>query len=202
MKVWIVMGTDAPEYGDSSWIAAVFSSKDLADKYCEVNNQLDSESYSYYVREEVVKDTYDMNTTVKDYYSYFISKEPEKPLEDLWFEYQEIKDWLHLKGVDIDLTEVEKTDNTDVYGYKKHTNSFKYIRDNVSSEIIKELEEVFNSPEYVNCNDDEPEKRIYDKDLYIEEDEDHINVFSVNSYEEARTVAFDLYNKWKKENKT
>ena len=46
-KVYIVMGSDSPCYGHESWVCKVFTDKAMAEKYCEVHNELE-EMYNFY----------------------------------------------------------------------------------------------------------------------------------------------------------
>lgn len=200
-KVYIVIGSDSPQYGDETWVAEVFSEEKLAEKYAEVHNVLDKEMYSYYVLEKNVKTDYDMNTTIKEYYSYYVSKEDDYDFDQgILFEYYEIKQWL-IKNNYISEKELEKVEKNDKtltdYGTSAHLDTAYFIKHNINEDIMKKLIEFINSPEVRWCNDLEPEKRIYDKDLVLEETDEYIQVYSVDSFEIARSEALRLYENWK-----
>lgn len=134
--VYIVMLSDAPQYGHNSWISAVFAKEEDALYYCKIQKQLDPD-YDYYVREEKVIKTYDKTQRVEDYYEYTFNTED---------------------------------------GFPNEENDF---------------------------NDDEPVKRIYDKDLVVNwEDFYEYNtctVYSKNSYQEAKEKAYEEWCKQGKE---
>lgn len=201
-KVYIVMCSDAPSYGDSTWIHAVFSDEVSANKCAEINTALEEENgYSYYVREEEVKSSYDLDTRVVEYYSYFVGKEHlYKDIIELRDIYFELTEYLEDKGyLTEEFKEVEKNDNSQTeWGTKAHKESLSYIKTHLNGEQQKEVLKEMNKPEYRWENDEEPEKRIYKGDLDIEETDDYIQVFSINSFEEAKTTALDFYEKWLK----
>lgn len=199
-KVYIVICSDAPSYGDSTWIHAVFSDKESAEKCAEINSELEEENgYDYYVREEEIRPSYDLNTKVVDYYSYYVGKEPlYKDITELRDIYFELIEYLEDKGyLTEEFKEVEKNDNSKTeWGTKAHKESLSYIKTHLNGEQQQEVLKEMNKPEYRWENDEEPEKRIYKGDLDIEETDDYIQVFSINSFEEAKTTALDLYEKW------
>lgn len=202
-KVYLAMCSDSLEYGDSSFVMAAFTDREMAEKYCSNNNEIDA-GYTYYVKEQDVIKEYDLSSTVRNYYSYFASKDPFKSLEELWYDYREIKEWLEARAC-LNLEELQAIEETDYscndVGAKIYKDCLEYICRNVSSKDKRELEEMLNSPEYINCNDDEPEKRIYTHDIVIEEDDMSVCVYSVNSFEEAKRIALEHYNAWKMENR-
>ena len=53
-----------------------------------------------------------------------------------------------------------------------------------------------NKPEYRYYDDDSTDVKVYKGDLYVDETDDYIEVFSVNSFEEAKNTALQLYEKW------
>lgn len=60
------------EYGDGSLLSAVFKSKKRAEKYCEIQNQLE-EGYSYWINEQEFYDKkVSMKTKIGKYYNYYI----------------------------------------------------------------------------------------------------------------------------------
>ena len=197
-KIYIVMGSDAPMYGDESWVCEVFFDKEKAEKYAEIQNKLEGEMYSYYVIDKEPKEDFDLNTTVKPYYSYYIGKEEPSEFEEL--DYWEVKDYLLTNGLlsEEELTSVEEKDKTlNNVGNRAYREVFSYIKEHLPAIEIEKLVQIFNMPDNRYMNDAETEKRIYTTDLHIEETEDYINAYSVNSYEEARQEALKLYDDWK-----
>ena len=60
------------EWGDGSSLSAVFKSKEKAEKYCEIQNQLE-EGYSYWISEKEFYDKHvSMKTKIGRYYNYYI----------------------------------------------------------------------------------------------------------------------------------
>ena len=111
-KVYIVIGTDAPSYGDSSWVHDVFMDKAMAEKCAEICSNISaSEGNSYYVDEREIK-TYDLDTKTAEYYSYNVNK--EKPFNDILQMtdvYYELVDYLDLPNKKFDFhigTNLEK----------------------------------------------------------------------------------------------
>ena len=196
-KIYLVMESDDC---DSVCAIGAFSDKEKAEKYCELQNKL-SDYYSFYVSDVDFLDDYDVNRDVKPYYSYYIGKEqPNDFNQAIRFDYYEIKEWL-IKNAYInveELKEVEEKDNTlNEVGNPTHLMCGDYIKAHISEDIMKKLLEFDNSPEMQWSNDDETENRIYDQDLVVIDNDDYIQVFSVNSFDEAKKKALELYENWK-----
>lgn len=65
------------EYGDGSHLSAVFKNKKKAEKYCEIQNQLE-EGYCYWVNEQNFYDKHvSMKTKIGKYYNYYIDLDEE-----------------------------------------------------------------------------------------------------------------------------
>ena len=194
-KVYIVIGTDAPSYGDSSWIHDVFLDKAMAEKCAEICSNISaSEGNSYYVDEREIK-TYDLDTKTAEYYSYGVNK--EKPFNDILQMtdvYYELVEYLDLPK---EFEEVErKDDSMTPWGTKSHQKSLEYIKNYLSEDKQKEVIAEMNKPEYRYYDDDSTDVKVYKGDLYVDETDDYIEVFSVNSFEEAKNTALQLYEKW------
>lgn len=196
--VYIVMASE--EFDEGSYVADVFSEKKHAQKYIDIQNELD-DSYAYYMTECVIKSDYNMNASVRGYYSYYVSKEDDFDFnQGIEFDYYEIKQWLiENKYLDKNkLEQIEENDDTlNSAGNKAHIKCGEFIKANIDDNIMKELINFINSPEVKWYNDPEPEKRIYDKDLVLEETDEYIQVYSVDSFEIARSEALRLYENWK-----
>ena len=194
-KVYIVIGTDAPCCGDSSWVHDVFMDKAMAEKCAEVESAIgESCGNSYYVDERELK-TYDLNTKTAEYYSYCVNKEkPYTDIMEMRDVYYDLKEYLDLPA---EFKEVEKQDNTMTdYGTRAYKEALAYIKNHLSEEKQKEVIAEMNKPEHKYYEDESTEMRIYSGDLDIEETDDYIQVYSVNSYEEAKTTALKLWEKW------
>lgn len=195
-KVYIVIGHEGPMYGDNSWVQKVFKSKEQAEKYCDLQNELD-DMHGYYVSEMEVEEL-DLSTRIENYYSYSISKEilsfKQIPMYELKVY---LKSYLTVEQYE-KFEEKEKSD-TDVnkYGARTYKKVFTYLKKVLSEEVIKEIEESYNNPLNNDFNDEETVKRIYDKDLVIDETEDYIEVFSIESFEKAKMEALKLYESFK-----
>ena len=76
---------EVEDYGDSHIIMAVFKDKIKAEKYCEIQEQLDGDHYyNFYVTEETFKDdSFDMDTKVSPYYFYMYEFDEPFNLEEL-----------------------------------------------------------------------------------------------------------------------
>lgn len=199
-KVFIVMGSDAPMYGDETWVVEVFDTKEKAEKYCELYNQIE-DSYSFYVNEQEVKTEIDMNAKVAEYYNYQVGKEilefEELNLSDVK-EYVIYNSYLTEEQIK-ELEEIQKQDKSqNDYGNYCYKECFAYLRKILPKDVIDKVTEKFNKPEEKYYNEpEEKEKRIYTKDLDIEETDDHIQVYSIDSFELAKTEALKLYENWK-----
>ena len=185
---------------DSVCAVGAFTDKEKAEKYSIIQNKL-SDYYSFYVSEVDLLDDYDVNRDIRPYYSYYIGKEPPNDFNQaIRFDYYEIKEWLidnNYINAD-ELNSVEQEDKTlNEVGNPAHLECGEYIKSHISEDIMKELIEFDNIPEMRWDNDEETENRIYDQDIVIIENDTYIQVFSVNSFSEAKEKALELYENWK-----
>lgn len=199
MKAYVIMSSDTCG-SDESWAVGVFKDREKAEKYCKQHSELE-EFYTYWVNElEYLDDEYE-EKEIKSYYYYYVGKEkPESFDVAIQYNYWETKEWLFEHPyIDMNkLEEIEKEDKLlNEVGNLSHKECIKFIKESLNESQIKEIEDYLNTPEirWFN-NSEEIEKRFYDEDLHIEEDDLSINVFSINSYNEARDKAIELYNQW------
>lgn len=200
-KVFIVIRSDAPMYGDETWVAEVFDTEEKAQKYCDLYNEIESGNYSYYIDEKEVQTEIDMDSKVAEYYNYYVGKEI---LEFDELDYSDVQDYVtynsYLTSEQVKtLVEKDKQDQSqNEYGNRSHKEAFNYLKEILPQDVINKVTEKFNEPDERWCNyEDEKEKRIYTKDLDIEETDDHIQVYSIDSFELAKTEALKLYENWK-----
>lgn len=197
--IYIIMVGDT--CGDDSWAVAASQSKEVAEKYADFKNKLEGEDsfYYYWIKEVELIEEF-KEERIESYYNYYVGKEELNDIDDAFsYDYWEIKEFLEEKGFDLtELNEIEKNDTSkNECGNPAHIECIKYLKSKLSEETLKEIVDFSNSPEirWFN-NTDEKENKIYKGDLYVEETEDYIQVFSMNSFDEAKQKAIELYNKW------
>ena len=80
---YLVHRTD--DFGEGHTILAMFKEKQKAEKYCEIQEQLDDNNYyGFYVTKETFKDdSFDMDTKVSPYYFYMYEFDEPFNLEEL-----------------------------------------------------------------------------------------------------------------------
>ena len=72
------------DFGEMHIILAMFRDRRKAEKYCELQEQLDDNYYNFYVTKETFKDdSFDMNTKVSSYYFYMYEFDESFDLEEL-----------------------------------------------------------------------------------------------------------------------
>ena len=196
--IYLIMASDTCG-GDESWVTGYFTKKEDAEKYAELESQL-CEGYTYWVNYIECLDGINLDRVVKPYYSYYVGKELPETLEQLLsWNYWETTEWLKERGLLDGLTEVEANDHTlNEYGNPSHKKCIEYILSNLSDDEKAQLEDYLNTPEMRWDNAEDTENRYYDEDIHIEEDDLSIIVYSINSFNEAKEKALDLYNQWLK----
>ena len=164
MKVYLVMQCDDDGY--NSCPSCVFSTREKAEKYVEVNDKIE-EYYKFYIDKlELDEREIPQDTKVAEYYSYYYGIDP-----------------------------FDKIDETSLQ-------SFLYMSDEeynkLSQEEIKQKLEWANHPDNRWINDpDDKTKRIDDGELTVERNNDGVTVYSKKSFDEAKQVALDMWNKEK-----
>lgn len=165
MKLYLVRQTDG---WDENIIIGTFLNKDKAEKMIQLEQDLQEDDYySFYIDEqETMDDKIQLDSKVVPYFSYTCDvSEHDLPIEEC----EHVLDELGLTRQQFD----EKDEQ-----YQKL--------------ILQEL----SHPDHQFCNDCmETTRRIYDKDLYIDENCSTVTVYSINSYEEARNKALELWSK-------
>ena len=198
MKVYLCMQSDNPCCGSHSWVVDAFKNEADAEAFCEVQGQLD-EMNSYYVNEIDVKESYE-KTEVRPYYSYYIGFDEDYTdvtKAPYWLLKDAAVEGGHFTEEDINKMERELVE-TSIYGIRSYDKVIDKILSVLTEKDKKEILYYMNDPEHLYDNDDEPENRVYTEDLVIEKTDDYIEVYSVNSFEEAKKTALELYKKEKK----
>lgn len=165
MKVYLVM--QSSDDGYDSCPDCVFLNEEKANKYVELNKEIESPYYKFYVRElETSDEKVNLDSKVFEYYTYYIGTDP-----------------------------FDKIDETSLQSFLCMSNE-EYNK--LTKEEIKEKLEWANHPDnrWTNSPEDK-EKRIDDGDLTILQKENYISVYSKKSFNEAREVALNLWNKEK-----
>jgi len=178
----------------------VFSDPNQAHKYAEIQDKLD-DTYHHWVQEVKLMDDEPLNDDIRPYYSYYTGKEDKMSLDEILDMYFCVKDWLNVKGWD--LTELEslepKVNLGDFYEPLDYTPCIEYIKEKLTPELAEELLEYGNEPDFRWDNDEDTTNKIYAGDIIVDETDDYIEVFSVNSFQEAKETALKLYKTWCKQ---
>ena len=163
-KVYIVMGSDSPCYGHESWVCKVFTDKAMAEKYCEVHNELE-EMYNFYVDENEIS-TFDLNTEIKQYYSYTFDTDFET-LQEL------------IKHEQISQEEVDKMSSEEINDLVKQLNHPDQNFCNDPEELTSRIYDQDLAKDIQTYGGDKP---------YM-----HGTIYSINSYQEAKDIALKIW---------
>lgn len=189
--------------GYETWNDKAFDNKEMAEKYCEVMNEIEKDSgYSWYYYEFELS-TFDLNTIVKPYYSFYIGKEEPLTFEEA--NYWDLKSYAITNSL-VDeselerLEELDRTTCTNPYNpyERQQAHSEAYIKSVLKEQDKEIIENFINQIENRYENDEITTNRIYDKDLIINNTDDYIEVYSTESYQLARRTALSLYEDWKR----
>lgn len=188
--------------GYETWNDKVFDNEEMAKKYCDIMNQLDEGlGYSWHYYEFEIS-TFNMDSEVKPYYSFYIGKDDPLTFEDIT--YWDLKDYVLTNSL-VDkselerLEELDRTTSTNPYNphERQKAQSEAYMKSVLKEQDKEVLVDYINQTENRYENDEETTNRIYDTDLYVEETSDYIEVYSTESYQLAKETALNLYEDWK-----
>lgn len=165
MKVYIVMSSSDDGY--ESCLSKVFLNEQKADKYIEIQNEIDKPYYNYYkLEQETYDEQVDLETKTSEYYEYYF-------------------------GTD----ENDKITEEDLQGFLC-LNEEEYNK--LTPEEKKQKLVECNHPDNRWSNDQEKVVKIDEGDTMIKRESYGVTVYSKNSFEEARNIALDLWQKGEK----
>ena len=180
--IYLVKETDGYEtYGE-----LIFDNKTMAEKYCEIHNEIDGPEFSWYILEKEVN-TFDLDCKVAEYYSYYIGKNEDCNWDNLFTSYRSELCW-YLR---YQLNLISDFDGD--FNLEQLVNNLSNDQKDEMFRYLNDLENRFDNDEYA-------EKMIYNGDIIIENKPDYIQVYSVESPQKAKEEALKLYNQWRANN--